>query len=224
MSKISSRSRSPRDLWYPSLIIALSSSTGQELFSKSFHIAYDLLNPHFEPQERIFFCGVACATILLNTLLPSQKWNQSSIYSTVARSYMLNGITLANLSYVLEVCGLSSIIRYCENEFIEEQFREDLKQENHFIIVNYWRQFDGKEKDNIHCGGHFSLIGGFNETTDDVLILDTSQRKFSHHWLSLKDLVRMMCTYDRMASMARGYLCVIHPNDQFKFHNQNQND
>jgi hypothetical protein len=208
MSKISSPSDLPTDLWYSTVIIPLSSSLGQELFSTSFHVAYDCLNRNFEGQERLFFCGIACASILLNTLLPFQKWNQSTLYSTIAQSHMLNGITLSNLSHVLELCGLSSIIRYCENETVEEQFREDLKKQDNFVIVNYWRQYHVKEKDYIHRSGHFSLIGGFDEKTDNVLILDTSHTRFPHHWLPLEHLVRMMCTYDRMASMPRGYLII----------------
>ncbi|CAF1276068.1 unnamed protein product [Rotaria sordida] len=45
------------DLWYPSLIVPLSSSIGQEIFSRSSHVAYDRLNPHFEIEERLSFCA-----------------------------------------------------------------------------------------------------------------------------------------------------------------------
>jgi len=113
------------------LIIPLSSSAGKKLFSTSYHKCYDCLNPNFEPQEQVFFCGVACASILQNTLLPSeQKWNQSNIYSTVAKAHMSNGIILSELATVLKICGLSSIIRYCEDQTIEERFRKDLKEQN----------------------------------------------------------------------------------------------
>ncbi|CAF3504133.1 unnamed protein product [Rotaria sp. Silwood1] len=199
------------DLWYPSIIIPLASTEGQEIFSRSSHVAYDRLNPHFEVQERLSFCGIACASILLNTLLPYQNWSQSNIYSNIARSHMSNGITLSKLSYVLERCGLPSIIHYCEDETVEEQFRKDIRQEKNFLIVNYLRQFKEKDNNHIHRGGHLSLTGGFNEITDHVLILDTSHTRFPHHWLSVKDLIRMMCTYDKMASRSRGYLVVIDP-------------
>ncbi|CAF2777195.1 unnamed protein product [Rotaria sp. Silwood2] len=210
------------DLWYPSIIIPLSSSAGQEIFSKSSHIAYDRLNPHFEVQEHLSFCGIACASILLNTLLPYQNWSQSIIYSNIARNHMSNGITLLKLSYVLEKCGLQSEIHYCENENIEEQFRKDIKQEKNFIIVNYLRQFKEKDKNHTHRGGHLSLIAGYNQITDHVLILDTSHTRFPHHWLSVKDLIRMMSTYDKMASRSRGYLVIydpmqIEPNHSMEF-------
>jgi hypothetical protein len=112
MTKKCSENDFPIDLWYSSLIIPLSSSTGENLFSTSYHKSYDYLNPNFEPQEKVFFCGVACASILLNTLLPSeQKWNQSNIYSTVAKDHMSNGIILSELSNVLKICGLSNYRR-----------------------------------------------------------------------------------------------------------------
>ena len=66
---------------------------------------------------------------------------------------------------------------------------------NYFIVVllmlvfDYWRQFEDIERGYIHQSGHFSLINEFNPTTDDVLILDQNMRKFSHHRLSVKDLV-----------------------------------
>lgn len=220
MSEISSRSRSPPDLWYSSVIIPLSTSVGQELFSTSFHVAYDCLNPNFEGQEHLSFCGIACVSILLNTLLPFQNWTQSMIYSTIAKSYMSNGITLSNLSHVLEICGLQPRIRFCENESIEEQFREDLKKPDNFVIVNYWRQYYVEDKNYIHRSGHFILIGAWDEKTDNLLILDPNHTRFPHHWIPLKDLVRMMCTYDKTASMPRGYLIINHPKND-KENNQN---
>lgn len=57
---------------FSSLIIPLSSSVSEKLFPTSCHKSYDCLNPNFEPQEQLSYFGVACATILLNTLLPSQ--------------------------------------------------------------------------------------------------------------------------------------------------------
>lgn len=202
------------DLWYPSVIIPLLSPVGQEIFYSSSHLTYDRLNPNFEAQEQMGFCGIASACVLLKTLLPNQRWNQSTIYADIARHYMLNGITLANLSRVLEHCGLRSIIRYChsDDENVEEQFRKDVNNTTHFLIVNYWRQFEEKDKNYVHKGGHFSLVAGFDQRTDHVLILDTSQKRFPHHWLSIKHLIRMMSTNDRMSSMPRGYLIVLDPN------------
>jgi hypothetical protein len=208
MSELSLRNRFPTDLWYSSILIPLFSPVGEELFSSSYHKSYDYLNPNFEGQEHLSYCGIACACILLKSLLPSQKWNQSTISSNVA--YTSNGIILSKLSHILEVYGLYSQIRYCENETIEEQFRNDLKEEKSFIIVNYWRQFKDKDTGHTHRYGHFSLIGGYNPLTDHVLILDPNVKRFPHHWLLLKDLVRMMCTYDSMSSRNRGYLLVNH--------------
>ncbi len=88
MSKISPRDRFPTDLWYSSILIPLSSPVGEELFSKSLHRAYDYLNPHFEGQEQLSYCGMACACILLKSLIPSQKWSQSKISSDILQSQM----------------------------------------------------------------------------------------------------------------------------------------
>ncbi len=213
-NKINSQNLHPTDLFYSSIIIPLLSSEGEKLFLTSYHKPYDLLNSYFQSQEHLSFCGIACISTLLNYFFPFKKWNQSDIYSIIAKNYMLNGITLLNLSHIINIYGLSSIIRYCNDQIIEEQFRKDLKKENCFIIVNYWRQFEKKESKSIHQGGHFSLIGGYNSKTDYILILDPNSERFPHHWLSLKDLLKMMCTYDRMSSMPRGYLIVTNKNDE----------
>ncbi|CAF4065606.1 unnamed protein product [Adineta steineri] len=123
---------------------------------------------------------------------------------------MLHGITLTNLSNVLRKCGSSSIIRHCEDETIEEQFRRDIKNEQNFLIVNYWRQFEGNDKNYPLRYGHFSLVAAFDEITDQVLLLDTSNAKHPQHWLGVKQLIRMMSTFDRTATMSRGYLIVNH--------------
>lgn len=217
MSEISTQNRFPTDLWYSSILIPLFSPVGEELFRKSLHRRYDHLYPHFEGQEQLSYCGIACTCILLKSLLPSKKWSQSSIYSSVVRYEMFHGIILSKLSHVLEVCGLHSEIRYCEDEKVEENFRNDLENDKSFIVINYWRQFQDKETSATHQYGHFSLIGGYNSLTDHVLILDPSVKRFPHHWLSLKDLVRLMCTYDPMSSRNRGYLLVHHPDKLFSF-------
>ena len=213
MFKYHHRSRSPVDLWYLSLITPLSSRTGQQIFATSLHCAFDRLFPHFELQERIYFCGVACASTLLNTLLSSPKWTQSTLHSEVAQAYILHGITLANLAHVLSICGLPTIIRYCDDEKIEERFRQDIKNQQNFVVVNYWRQFEGSDKEHPLRYGHFGLLAAFDETTDQVLLFDTSNAKHPQHWLGVKQLVRMMSTFDRTAAMSRGYLIAVDPNE-----------
>ena len=118
-----------------------------------------------------------------------------------------------NLAHILSICGLPTIIRYCEGERIEKQFRHDVKNQQNFIVVNYWRQFAGNDKDHSLRYGHFSLVAAFDEATDQVLLLDTSNARHLQHWLGVKQLVRMMCTFDRTASMSRGCLIAIEPNE-----------
>ncbi|CAF1638986.1 unnamed protein product [Adineta ricciae] len=208
MEKSSSRTDLPIDLYYTSIIIPLDSPLGQEIFSESFHSSYDNLHRNFQYQEHLSFCGLACISTVLNTISSNEKSNQQTIYSTIAKDFMFNGITLTNLSNVLKHYGISSQIKYAQEKKIEEEFRRDLNREDIFLIVNYWRQYHMKENNYLHQSGHFCLIGGFNPITDHVLLLDPNNRRFSHHWLSIKHLIQMISTYDQMASMSRGYLIV----------------
>jgi hypothetical protein len=120
---------------------------------------------------------------------------------------------MANLSHDLSMCGRPSIIRYCEDENIEERFRHDVKNQQNFIVVNYWRQFEGSDKDHPLRYGHFALVAAFNEATDQVLLLDMSNARHPQHWLGVNQLVRMMCTFDRTAATSRGYLIAIDLNE-----------
>ncbi|CAF0795650.1 unnamed protein product [Adineta ricciae] len=206
----------PLDLWYLSLINCAKSGDGQDLLTTSLRHSFDRLHPHFELQERDDFCGIACASILLNTLLPSSKWTQSSIYSTTARKYLTDGIILTDLSSIITACGLSTIIQHSNQERFKEQFLEDIKNPETFLIINYWRQFEWPREGEIYRNGHFSLVAGFNEATEQVLILDTSDSIRPYHWLDLKHLMRMMCTYDQTAAMPRGYLIILDPNQKDK--------
>ena len=137
MAKSSPKTDLPIDLDYTSIIIPLDSSIGQEIFSKSFHSSYENLYGNFQYQEQLSFCGIACVSTLLNIILSNEKSNQQMIYSTIAKNLMFNGITLTNLSNVLKHYGISSQIKYAQDEKIEEEFRRDLNHENNFLIVNY---------------------------------------------------------------------------------------
>ena len=165
----------------------------------------------------MFTFAVLHASILLNTLLSSPTWTQSTLHSRIAHAYIFHGITLTNLSHILSICGLPTIIRYCDDERIEEQFRHDVKNQQNFIVVNYWRQFEGTDKDHPLRYGHFSLVAAFDEETDQVLLFDTSNVKHPQHWLEVKQLVRMMCTFDRTAAMSRGYLIAVDSNENARY-------
>ncbi|UJR11525.1 hypothetical protein I4U23_015706 [Adineta vaga] len=211
MLKSQDQSDGPLDLWYLSLITCVTSPDGQDVFTTSLHHAFDRLHPHFELQQREDFCGIACVAILLNSLLPYSKWTQSDLYSTIAHAHMSDGISLAALSHILTTFGLPPVIRYSDEERFEEKFLQDIKNPHHFVVVNYWRQFEWPTKDlPLRCG-HFSLVAAYNEVTNRILILDTSDSIRPYHWLDLQHLMRMMCTRDDTAAMPRGYLIVVDP-------------
>ena len=209
MSEKEQGTSSPDDLWYPSLIISLNSRYGQHLLSSSSSsFAYKRLLSHFEPQQRSDFCGIASGVILLKRLQPKYKWTQSNLHATIAPTSKSGGMTLPQLSDMLEKCDVSSIIRYCHDEKIEEQFRRDMKEAQNLVIVNYWRQYEEGENNEIQRSGHFSPIGAFHEKTDRVLIMDTYQPHFPHHWVKVKELMRMMRAKDEEENAPRGYLIV----------------
>ncbi|CAF1623584.1 unnamed protein product, partial [Didymodactylos carnosus] len=120
--------------------------------------------------------------------------------------------TLEQLNLTLNLCGLRTVIRHInEVETGEKQLCQDLKEyfgSSYYIILNYWRQYEDEKTGEYTESGHFSLVGGYTLTKYQLLILDTQQPDFSHHWIDLKHLVLLMSKIDDESKKPRGYLIV----------------
>jgi hypothetical protein len=71
-----------------------------------------------------------------------------------------------------------------------------------FIIVNFWRNF------RQHSGGHVTPLAAYHPTERMVLILETNQKRASHHWIHIDVLTLLMTCIDRTSNRPRGYLIV----------------
>ncbi|CAF1485505.1 unnamed protein product [Didymodactylos carnosus] len=233
-SKKKQQQLSVEDLWYPSIITPLDTTQGQLYYSTSNHDAHNLLIPNYEFQEHLSFCGIACTTILLNTMYAKEienkkycKVTQNYLYQNVVqmneKTKMSNGMTLEQVSVALNIGGLKTIIRYGSKNLVEFEntLRNDIEQYlvtcSAFIICNYWRQFRNKSGNGdtyVQQCGHHSLLSAYDSLSDQVLVLDPTKNRFAHHWIMLEHLASSMCTTDAVSVRPRGYLLVYRQNIQ----------
>ncbi|MCB2082114.1 MAG: hypothetical protein KDD76_05705, partial [Rickettsiales bacterium] len=72
----------------------------------------------------------------------------------------------------------------------------------HFIMVNFYGKIKG-----LDLGGHFSVVGAYDEVSDSVLLLDVAGHKLPWYWVTLPHLYHAMNTQDSSGSK-RGFLLV----------------
>jgi len=216
------------DIWYPFVITALQSPEGMKYLDKSHHDSYLILKNHFESQKTGSFCGIASAAIVLNSLFGvdsklqeltshNNQFTQDALHDFVKQFLvpedprMSYGLTLLQVVFMLEQYGVSTIVRmHSDPKILGKQLREDLlnfiinfkKEEETFIICNYWRQLTG------HRGGHISPICGYEPESDQLLVLDVNTSRFPHHWIPFKHLVSLMYKIDPAQGKPRGYVIV----------------
>lgn len=95
--------------------------------------------------------------------------------------------------YVVTHTGDLSLLR--------RNLKKNLTSKNDFVIINYSRK--GLDQTG---GGHISPVGAYDEESDSVLVMDVNSNKANWVWVTLKDLVAAMATYDTVEN--RGYLLV----------------
>lgn len=56
--------------------------------------------------------------------------------------------------------------------------------------------------------GHITPLAAYHPTERMVLILETNQKRASHHWINVDALTLLMTCVDRSSKKPRGYLLV----------------
>lgn len=208
-------------------LIPLNSEQGGKMLASS------ILNGHasqflseiryFTYQENIYFCGVATATIVLNTLNitpPNDPdfgnytlFTQDNLFlseavksAEIKKSDILgHGLTLKKLAKLLHAFPEINTKTYFDNTVTELEFEKivvkALASKNHLVIVNILRTALGEVG-----GGHFSLISAYDKKSNSVLFMDVASYKYGPTWISLKDLYQGMHTKD--GNSYRGFIVV----------------
>ena len=181
-----------------------------------------LLGSYMQTQSTQTFAGVATAATILNALPidrpiddlyePYPYFTQRSFFTdemaeVVTRKQTLEvGMTLEQLAGAIRWHGAAVDVVFADGANAET-FRETVKKtvddRKAMIAVNYRRDALGQPG-----GGHFSPVGGYDEMTDSVLVLDVARYRYPPVWIKIDDLMTGMVRVDSDSGKSRGWLVV----------------
>jgi hypothetical protein len=117
------------------------------------------------------------------------------------------GLNLYQVMHILEVYDADVEIHYAEEEAEKniEEFSADLKEALNNPDKVFIANFDGNLI-GLDSGGHFSVIGAYDEISESVLVLDTAAHKNPWYWAPIHHLYHAMHT--KHGDQYRGYLIV----------------
>lgn len=208
----------------PEGLIALDSQQGEAiLYGAEARRDYFPLSMYFVTQDNPAFCGPASISMVLNALGVARPksdatagfgiFDQKNIFTPKAEKVkaealvMKGGMTLDQLSGILEAHGLSVEVRHAGDVTLE-RFRNQasavIADATRYVLVNYLRSSIGQE-----TGGHISPLAAYDKDTDRFLILDVSRYKYPPVWVTASALFDAMNTPDSdNNNKTRGYVIV----------------
>jgi hypothetical protein len=205
----------------PSELVSLSTQEGIDILEESeYHKDYYKLSLYYETQINQAYCAIASSVMVLNSLniekpyssiyYPHHFFTQSNFFnekvSKIVREIQVQsiGMTLDQLERVLNVFPINVKKLYGEDldaDLLRNELIEYLEKENHFVIVNYYRDTIGQVG-----GGHFSPIAAYNKEKDMFLIMDVSRYKYLPFWVKAESLLEGASTKDKDGK--RGFLLI----------------
>ncbi|KNC99293.1 uncharacterized protein SPPG_05547 [Spizellomyces punctatus DAOM BR117] len=202
----------------PSTCTPFNSAKGRSLFTgaltEGYMETYFALSLQYLTQSEPAYCGLSSLCMVLNALEidPGRQWKgvwrwyDESMLDCCRplEDVMKNGITLPEFVCLARCNGLKAHLRRAD-KITKEQFLADLKQTSRepkeFLVVSYDRgtlQQTGT--------GHFSPVGGYNESEDMVLILDVARFKYPAYWVPFDLLWQSLQPCDTTTGKPRGYV------------------
>ena len=83
--------------------------------------------------------------------------------------------------------------------------RAALAADQRYVLINFSR---ATLSDDNQGGGHFSPLGAYNGSADDLLVMDVARYKYPPFWVDTDLLWQAMATTDTSSSRHRGYIVV----------------
>ncbi len=179
---------------------------------------------YFTYQKNIYFCGVASAAILLNTLKATppvdpnfgdyRLFTQDNLFTPELAnktgitffSIIGQGLTLTKETQLLNAFSGIKAQAYPMGTLTEEQVKKilvkALKSDKLLVLANIFRP-SMKEVG----GGHFSPVAAYDSKSDSVLFMDVTSYKYGPTWVPMKTLYAAMSTRDPTEAY-RGFILV----------------
>ncbi|TYZ62788.1 hypothetical protein PybrP1_003595 [[Pythium] brassicae (nom. inval.)] len=201
----------------PDECVAFSSDEGRRLFADaiagSFMRVYFPLAEQFTTQAEPAFCGLATLAMCLNALHidPGRLWKGSWRWFSEELLDCCTPLSVAKqqgVSFAQFVClarcngALARGVR-ADSALSLDAFREYVKRScassDELVVLNYTRKALAQTGD-----GHFSPVGGYNEASDMLLLLDVARFKYPPHWVRLPLVFEALQCVDTSSGLPRG--------------------
>ena len=188
------------------------SAEGQTLLTNSTYQAdYPTIARYFEPQQLLAYCGVASSVIVMNALqLQATPVTQKSFFDKSARAVMspyavaFGGMTLDQNGELLRAHAMDVTVTHAADSNLDAfrtTVQRNLAPANDYLLVNYAREPLGQEG-----GGHFSPLAAYDNSSDQVLIMDVTAYNYPPTWAPLPLLWQAMDTVDSASGKTRGFV------------------
>jgi len=205
-------------------VIPIDDDEAQKIFAESQAKAgFWRLMHYYESQNDQTYCGVASATIVLNSLdvgsppapaiYPYRKFDQSNFFTDTVLAIKppklvhLSGLTLEELAGMLRSYGVKVDVHHAAAPLDLEGFRTlaaaALTDPKARVIANFHRKYLGQEG-----AGHHSPLAAYDAVSDRFLILDIARYRLPPVWATATDLWAAMNTEDGDAKANRGFLVI----------------
>ena len=207
----------------PKQLIALSSSVGNKLFTRSYSPSYFWpLELQFTTQENLAYCSIASSVMVLNALDvpapvfsthgPFKMFTQDNFFTPAVEKIIptslvtKQGSTLDQISQALATFPISVSTTHADKITVN-QFRTLAKKtiatNSGYIIINFLRTTLGEQG-----MGHISPLVAYDSKSDRFLMLDVARYRYPPVWVKTQDLWNAMHTTDADAHAYRGFLIV----------------
>lgn len=204
-------------LTLPPALVSAEADAGRALLAEAESRAdYSPLARWYVSQDKLSWCGVASATIVLNALgAHDEPLIQRKLFTREARkvkgrfAVTTGGMTLSELARILAAHGvIAGAVQTDQSDFVS--FRTlaavNLTDASDFVIVNYDRAALGQAG-----GGHISPLAAWDRETDRFLVMDTAGYRYPPTWVTAADLWAAMDTPDTETGDKRGFVVVRMP-------------
>lgn len=211
----------------PAAQVPFASTEGRKLFKKALQAgtmeSFFFLAEQFRTQDEPTFCGLTTLAMVLNSLRidPMRTWKGAWRWyneQNLACCFGPERVRAEGLSFdmfcSLARCNGAEVVARGAPMASEDiaafiaDFRGAVRTvsrscDRECLVVCYTREVLGQTG-----AGHFSPIGGYDEETDSILIMDVARFKYPPHWVPLTDLTDAMLKMDPITGKPRGYLHV----------------
>jgi glutathione gamma-glutamylcysteinyltransferase len=199
-------------------LASFTSSRGKSLFRNALLSGnaeiYFSLSGNFTMQSEPAFCGLGSLSMVLNALSvdPGKRWkgvwrwysDEMIECCTPLQVIKSKGMTFQQFVATARGNGLIVIPKYAHQTTFSE-FISDLetvtKSNDTHMVVSFSRQSLNQTGD-----GHFSPIGAFCKTENQVLVMDTARFKYPSYFVDATKLYNAMFPMDKETNVPRGYV------------------